>query len=59
VDERKFLDRSSPEWFKRVDPGTVEGDRKVIIQDGKSLIEVPREVMAIWRKYEKRGEVEK
>jgi hypothetical protein len=59
VDEKRFWDREAAEWFKRVEPGTVEGDRRVIIEGGKSLIEVPEEVMGIWREFEKRGDGEK
>jgi hypothetical protein len=42
-----------------VEPGKVEGERRVIIRDGKSEIEVPEEVMKVWREYKKRGEVGK
>jgi hypothetical protein len=43
--------------YLRVEPGTVEGERRVTIRDGKSAVEVPEEVMKVWREYEKRGEV--
>jgi hypothetical protein len=56
VDERRFLDRDAEMWFKRVEPGTVDGDKKIIIEGGKSLIEIPEEVMRVWREYEGRGE---
>jgi hypothetical protein len=59
ADEKKFLDRDAAEWFKRVEPGTVEGDKKVIIESGKRLIEIPETVMGVWREYERRGEGEK
>jgi len=55
VDEKRFLDRENEEWFKRVEPGTVEGERRVIIEGWKSLIVVPETVMKVWREYEKRG----
>jgi hypothetical protein len=56
IEEKKFLDWEVAEWFKRVDPETVEGDRRVIIEGGKSLLEIPEEAMRVWREYEKRGE---
>jgi hypothetical protein len=59
ADEKRFLDRESEEWFKRVEPGTVEGERRVIIEGGKSLIEIPENVMKVWREYEGRGQGEK
>ena len=31
------------------------GERKVVIQDGKSVVEVEESVWETWRKYEKRG----
>jgi len=55
VDEKRFLDRDNEEWFRRVEPGSVEGERRVIIEGGKSLIEIPKSVMKVWREYEKRG----
>jgi hypothetical protein len=42
-----------------VEPGTAEGERRVIIRDGKSEIQIPEEIMKVWREYEKRGEVDK
>ena len=42
-----------------MEPGTVEGERRVIFKDGKSEIQVPEEVVKVWREYEKRGEVGK
>ena len=56
VDEKRFLDRDADVWFKRVEPGTVEGERKVILEGGKSLIEIPDEFMRVWKSYEQRGE---
>jgi len=47
VDEKRYLDREVAEWFKRVELGTVDGDRKVIIKGGKSLIKVPEEAISI------------
>jgi hypothetical protein len=59
VDEKKFLDREAKEWFQKVDPETAEGNRRVIIEGGESLIEIPEKVMGVWREYEKRREGEK
>jgi len=59
VDEKRFLDRDAEVWFKRIEPGTVEGERKIIIDGGKLLIEIPESVMRVWRDYEKRGKGEK
>lgn len=56
VDEKRFLDRDAEVWFKRVEPGTVDGERRVIIEGGKSLIEIPEKVMEVWKSYEERGE---
>jgi hypothetical protein len=55
VDEVRFLVSAAREHLKRVEPGTVVGDRRVVIQDGKSLIEIPESVWEVWREYEKRG----
>jgi hypothetical protein len=59
VDEKRFLDRDAEVWFKRIEPGTVEGERKIIIDGGKLLIEIPETVVRVWRDYEKRGKGEK
>ncbi|PMD50464.1 uncharacterized protein K444DRAFT_621836 [Hyaloscypha bicolor E] len=59
VDEKRFLDRDAEVWFKRVEPGTVEGERKIIIDGGKLLIEIPESVTRVWKEYEKRGKEEK
>ena len=59
MDEKRFLDRENEEWFRRVEPGTVEGERRVIIEGGKSLIEISEDIMKVWREYEKRGEEKK
>jgi len=54
-DERRFLVSEALEHIARVPPGTVKGETKVVIQDGKSLIEVSDEVWRVWREYEARG----
>ncbi len=56
ADERRFLVSEALEHVLIVGAGAVEGERKVVIRDGKSVIEVSDEVMAVWREYEKRGE---
>jgi hypothetical protein len=55
VDERRFLASEALAHIRRVGPGTVRGVRKVVIQEGKVLIEVPESVWAVWRGYEDRG----
>ena len=56
VDERRFLISEALDHIYRVDPGTVKGDRKVVIEEGKSLVEVSEEIWKVWREYEARGE---
>jgi hypothetical protein len=34
----------------------VKGERKVIIEDGKAMIDVPESVWEVWRAYEARNE---
>jgi hypothetical protein len=58
ADERRFLISEALDHIFRVDPGTVVGDKRIVIQDGKILIDVPEEVWSVWRSYEKRGENE-
>jgi hypothetical protein len=55
-DERRFLISEALDHIYRVDPGTVKGERKLIIEDGKCLIEVREEVWMVWREYENRRE---
>lgn len=59
VDEKRFLDRDAEVWFKRVEPGTVEGKKRVIVEGGKSLIEIPEQVIRVWKEYEERGQGKK
>lgn len=56
-DERRFLVSEALVHIKRVGPGTVTGNKRVVIQDGKSLVHVPESVWEVWRGYEKRGQV--
>lgn len=57
VDERRFLLSEALLHLKRLEPGAVMGgDKRVIIEDGKSLIHVPADVMEVWNSYVRRGE---
>ena len=58
VDEKRLLGSLATEHIVQVDEGTVMGERKVVIQDGKSVVEVEESVWESWRKYEKRGKGE-
>jgi hypothetical protein len=58
VDERRFLVSEALEHIHRVPPMTVEGVRKVVIHDGKCLIDVPESVWEVWRGYEARWKAE-
>ncbi|KAH8803039.1 hypothetical protein F5884DRAFT_682304 [Xylogone sp. PMI_703] len=55
-DERRFLVSEALQHIKRVPPQTVKGVLRVVIEDGKSLIDVPESVWDVWREYEKRGQ---
>jgi hypothetical protein len=55
VDERRFLVSEAMQHIHRVPPLTVDGERKVVIHDGKCLIDVPQSVWEVWRGYEARG----
>ncbi|KFY07730.1 hypothetical protein V492_06886 [Pseudogymnoascus sp. VKM F-4246] len=57
-DERRFLVSEALDHIYRVKPQTVTGERRVVIQEGKPLVEVGEEVWKIWREYERRGETE-
>lgn len=57
-DERRFLVSEALEHICRVKPGTVSGERKVVIREGKALVEVGDEVWRVWREYERRGKKE-
>lgn len=58
VDEKRFLVSAALEHIFRVGPGTVEGERRVVIREGKALVEVGEEVWRVWREYERRGKEE-
>ena len=55
-DERRLLESLATEHLVQVGEGTVKGERKVVIEDGKSLIEVEESVWEVWRGFEKRGD---
>lgn len=57
-DERRFLVNEALDHIVRVPPGTVKGERKVVIGEGKCLIEVSEEIWGVWREYEGRGKEE-
>ena len=54
-DERRFLVSEALQHIIRVPPGSVKGERKVVIRDGKCVVEVGEEVWSVWREYERRG----
>jgi hypothetical protein len=55
VDERHFLVSEAMQHIHRVPPMTVDGERKVVVHDGKCLINVPESVWGVWRSYEAKG----
>ena len=57
-DERRFLVSEAQLHLKVVGPGSVKGERRVVIQDGKCVIEVGEDVWRVWREYEARGDKE-
>jgi hypothetical protein len=58
ADERHFLVSEALEHIHRVPPMTVDGTRKVVIHDGKCLIDVPENVWEVWRLYEEWGKAQ-
>lgn len=55
TDEKRFLVSEAMQHVRRVDEGTVVGERKVIIEDGKILVDVAEDVWKVWREYETKG----
>lgn len=55
-DERRFLVSEAKMHIKRVDFGTVTGDRKVIIENGKAMVDCNKEVVKLWNQYVEDGE---
>jgi hypothetical protein len=57
-DERRFLISEAKQHMKVVPLGSIAGDRKVIIDGGKSVIEDgeaqdgQREALRVWREYQ-------
>lgn len=56
ADERRFLISEALDHITRVPPQTVTGTLRVVIEDGKPLIDIPESVWQVWREYEKRGD---
>jgi len=54
-DEKRLLESLATEHLVQVGEGTVSGERRVVIEGGKSLIEVEESVWELWREYEKSG----
>jgi hypothetical protein len=54
-DERRFLVSDALDHIFRVSPGSVKGERKVIIEEGECLIEVGDDIWRVWREYEDRA----
>lgn len=57
-DEKKLLESLATEHLVQVAEGTVSGERKVVIQGGKSVVPVDGSVWEVWREYEARGKKE-
>ncbi|KAH6673342.1 hypothetical protein B0J14DRAFT_540761 [Halenospora varia] len=55
VDEVRFLESLATEHLLQVPGGTVTGERKTIIENGKAVIEIPEEVMEVWKRCEREG----
>jgi len=52
TDERRFLASEAKLHLQTVDPGTVEGRRVVIIEDGKLQVDIPDEILEEWKKWQ-------
>lgn len=55
-DEIRLLGCPAAEQILQVGPETVQGERKVLIKDGKATFDIPESVLELWGSYEKRGE---
>jgi hypothetical protein len=53
-DEKRLLVSLAMEHLVQVGEGTVSGERRMIIQDGKSVIQIEEGVWEVWRGYEER-----
>lgn len=54
-DERRFLVSEAMKHVKSVEEGTVLGERKPLIENGKVLVDVAKDVWKVWNEYERRG----
>jgi len=54
-DEKRLLVSFATEHLVQVGEGTVSGERRMVIQDGKIVIQVEEGVWEVWRGYEERG----
>ncbi|CZT11773.1 uncharacterized protein RCO7_08654 [Rhynchosporium graminicola] len=55
VDEKRFLVSEALKHIVRVTPGSVGGDVRVVIGEGKVLVDVPERVWQVWRGYEEQS----
>ncbi|TGO60034.1 hypothetical protein BOTNAR_0152g00060 [Botryotinia narcissicola] len=56
-DELKLLVSEASEHVKIVEKtGIVTGERKAIIENGKSEIKIDKDVMRVWEEYQRKGE---
>lgn len=55
-DEKRLLESLATEDLVQVAEGTVSGEREVVIEGGKSLVEFDESIWEVWRTYEKRGD---
>ncbi|TEY83814.1 hypothetical protein BOTCAL_0024g00220 [Botryotinia calthae] len=56
ADERRFLVSEALDHVKIVETGLITGERKVIIENGESMIDIDRDVMDVWEEYKRKGE---
>jgi hypothetical protein len=56
-DEKRFLVSPAGEHLKIV--SGVTGRKTVFIEDGKGMVEIPEEIMDVWKSYEARGKESK
>jgi hypothetical protein len=51
-DERQFLVSEAMSHVKRVDPDTVCGQKVVLIENGKAVVDIPDDVLQVWRQWD-------
>ncbi|ATZ51321.1 hypothetical protein BCIN_06g07320 [Botrytis cinerea B05.10] len=56
ADERRFLISEALDHVKIVETGLITGERKVIIENGKSMIDIDRDVLDVWEEYKRNEE---